>query len=250
AKELYKQWWQPADGSPDVELYQFMGKDNVTFHTVIFPSTLLATREKWTKLKTLSTTEYLNYQDGKFSKSRGTGVFGADCAQTELPPCVWRAYLLHNRPEHSDTAFMWENLQSMNNSLLLNNLGNFCLRPLKFLQKFYHGVVPAVRESDLADEDKAVLAELATIYAQYVQEMEEVKIRAGVQSVFALSALGNRYMQEQAPWKLADRPERRNVVMAVATQIVSTLLPLLQPIVPSVTAQLAEQLALTPQQLE
>lgn len=90
----------------EVELYQFMGKDNTTFHTVIFPSTLIGTKEPWTMMKTISTTEFLKYEvdektgkPKKFSKSRNTGVFGDDAIKTGIPSEVWRYYLLANRPE-------------------------------------------------------------------------------------------------------------------------------------------------------
>lgn len=127
-----------------------MGKDNVPFHTVIFPATLLGTGEEWTMMKNISVTEYLNYEGGKFSKSRATGshsnvwqpslcleslhvllrfshfvlpgVFGNDAMDTGIPVEVWRYYLLANRPEQQDTDFMWANLAAHNNNELLKNL--------------------------------------------------------------------------------------------------------------------------------
>uniref|UniRef100_A0A2N9FY19 methionine--tRNA ligase n=1 Tax=Fagus sylvatica TaxID=28930 RepID=A0A2N9FY19_FAGSY len=94
----WEKWWKNPE---NVELYQFMGKDNVPFHTVMFPSTLLGTDENWTLMKTISVTEYLNYEAGKFSKSKGIGVFGNDAKDTNIPVEVWRYYLLTNRPEES-----------------------------------------------------------------------------------------------------------------------------------------------------
>ena len=100
----WKQWWHNPQ---NVELYQFMGKDNITFHTVIFPSTLIGTEQNWTKLHTISTTEYLNYEKDpvtglpmKFSKRLSQGVFGDDAIKTGVPSEVWRYYLLINRPEN------------------------------------------------------------------------------------------------------------------------------------------------------
>lgn len=99
----WEKWWKNPE---NIELYQFMGKDNITFHTVIFPSTLIGTEENWTKLKQISTTEYLNYEidpetgkPKKFSKSRSVGVFGDDAKETGVASEVWRYYLLVNRPE-------------------------------------------------------------------------------------------------------------------------------------------------------
>lgn len=108
-------------------MVQFMGKDNVPFHTVIFPATLMGTGEKWTMMKSISVTEYLNYESGKFSKSRGTGVFGDDAQNTNIPVEVWRYYLLSNRPEQQDSSFTWENLAEKNNNELLKNLVSYIL---------------------------------------------------------------------------------------------------------------------------
>jgi len=128
----WEKWWKNPD---NVELFQFMGKDNVPFHTIMFPSTLLGTGENWTMMKTISVTEYLNYESGKFSKSKGIGVFGNDAKDTNIPPEVWRYYLLTSRPEASDTLFTWTDLQAKLNSELLNNLGNFINRVLSFIAK-------------------------------------------------------------------------------------------------------------------
>jgi methionyl-tRNA synthetase len=101
----WEKWWKNPS---QVESFQFMGKDNITFHTVIFPSTLIATRENYTKLHHISTTEFLNYEDIKFSKTNSTGVFGDDAKNSGIPAEVWRFYLLINRPETADTAFLWK----------------------------------------------------------------------------------------------------------------------------------------------
>lgn len=105
-----------------------MAKDNVPFHSVMFPACLLGTGEKYAMLKSLFATEYLNYEDGKFSKSRGVGVFGNDAQDTGIPSDIWRFYLLYIRPESQDSSFSWEDLARKNNSELLHNLGNFMNR--------------------------------------------------------------------------------------------------------------------------
>ena len=101
-KENWKKWWNNPD---HVKLFQFMGKDNVPFHTIIFPSTLIGTKINWTLLHHLNTIEYLNYEKTKFSKTKGVGVFGDHAESTGIPSEVWRYYLLSNRPETSDTDF-------------------------------------------------------------------------------------------------------------------------------------------------
>ncbi|GJY39541.1 probable methionine--tRNA ligase [Tanacetum coccineum] len=114
---------------------KFMGKDNVPFHTIMFPSTLLGTDENWTLLKTLSVMEYLNYEEAKFSKSKGVGVFGNDAKETNIPVEVWRYYLLANRPEVKDTLFTWADLQIKINNELISTLGNFINRVLCFIAR-------------------------------------------------------------------------------------------------------------------
>lgn len=159
----WQQWWQNPE---EVESYQFMGKDNITFHTVIFPSTLIATGDKWTKLHHISTTEFLNYEldedtgkPKKFSKSRGTGVFGDDAMKIGIPSEVWRYYLLINRPESQDTVFLWSDFVAKNNNELLANLGNFSNRAMKFLSSSFSGIVPKY-EGERHATDKAFVDEL------------------------------------------------------------------------------------------
>lgn len=134
----WKSWWQ----NQDVELFQFMGKDNVPFHTILFPGILLGTRENWTLLKNISTTEYLNYEDKKFSKRNGIGIFGGDIEKMPFPIEIWRYYLISVRPEGADTQFKWADLQSKVNNDLLGNLGNFCHRILSFVYKKHNKKVP------------------------------------------------------------------------------------------------------------
>ena len=138
--ENWRLWWQ---NPKNVELHQFMGKDNVPFHTVIFPSTLMGTRQPWTLLHQLNSTEYLNYEGGKFSKSRGTGVFGSDARDSGIPASIWRYYLLASRPESTDAAFSWSDFVAKTNSELLANLGNFVNRATRFVAAKMDSLVPA-----------------------------------------------------------------------------------------------------------
>jgi methionyl-tRNA synthetase len=112
----WESWWRNPD---KVELFQFIGKDNIPFHTVIFPSSLLGSGEKWTMLHHMSSTEYLNYEGGKFSKSKGVGVFGTDARDTGIPADVYRFYLFSNRPEKSDALFTWKDFQEKVNGELI-----------------------------------------------------------------------------------------------------------------------------------
>ncbi|KFD65297.1 hypothetical protein M514_00606 [Trichuris suis] len=121
----WKDWWM---GKEKVELYNFVGKDNVLFHSIVFPATLLATGQSYTMVSHISATEYLTYEDTKFSKSRGIGVFGTDAQDTSIPADIWRFYLLYIRPETQDSSFNWTDFALKVNSELSNNLGNFINR--------------------------------------------------------------------------------------------------------------------------
>lgn len=152
-----------------------MGKDNITFHTVIFPCTLIGTKKPWTKLHTISTTEFLNYEldpktgkPKKFSKTRNVGVFGDDAMATGVPSEVWRYYLLINRPENQDTVFLWNDFVAKNNNELLANLGNFSNRILKFLAGSLKKVVPAYPAGDKHPVDTAFVNELFAKFTKYV----------------------------------------------------------------------------------
>ena len=131
-----------------MELYQFIGKDNIPFHTVIFPSSLLGASDpvgsgkQWTMLHHMSSTEYLNYESGKFSKSKGVGVFGTDVMETGIAPDVWRFYIFYNRPEKADALFTWKDFQEKVNGALIGNLGNLVNRTLSFVSRYYEGTVP------------------------------------------------------------------------------------------------------------
>ena len=133
----WEKWWKNPE---QVKLYQFMGKDNIPFHTVIFPCTLIGTKENWTMLHHISTTEYLNYEDGKFSKSRKVGVFGDNAIETGIPSEIWRFYLLINRPEKADTLFTWKDFGVKINNELLMNIGNLSQRSCKLLFSKFEGV--------------------------------------------------------------------------------------------------------------
>ncbi|KAL0452019.1 UNVERIFIED_CONTAM: putative methionine--tRNA ligase [Sesamum latifolium] len=242
----WEKWWKNPE---NVELYQFMGKDNVPFHTVMFPSTLLGTGENWTLMKTISVTEYLNYETGKFSKSKGVGVFGNDAKDTNIPVEVWRYYLLTNRPEVSDTLFTWVDLQAKLNSELLSNLGNFINRVLSFIAKDpasgYGSIIPDAQGADSHPLTKALGEKVGNYVEQYIEAMEKVKLKQGLKLAMAVSGEGNAYLQESQFWKLykEDRPSC-SVVMKTSAGLVYLLACLLEPFMPSFSLEVLKQLNL------
>ncbi|XP_078161612.1 putative methionine--tRNA ligase [Carex rostrata] len=243
----WEKWWKNPD---NVELYQFMGKDNVPFHTVMFPSTLIGTGEKWTMMKTISVTEYLNYEAGKFSKSKGIGVFGNDAKETKIPPEVWRYYLLTNRPEVSDTLFTWADLQAKLNSELLSNLGNFINRVLSFIAKpagaGYDSIIPDAPNAESHQLTKTLAENVGKLVEQYIDAMEKVKLKQGLKTAMSISSEGNAYLQESQFWKLfKEDPAACAVVMKTAAGLVYLLACLLEPFMPSFTDEVLKQLNLS-----
>lgn len=242
----WEKWWKNPE---NVELFQFMGKDNVPFHTVMFPSTLLGTGENWTFMKTISVTEYLNYETGKFSKSKGVGVFGNDAKDTNIPVEVWRYYLLTNRPEVSDTLFTWVDLQAKLNSELLSNLGNFINRVLSFIAKDpasgYGSIIPDAQGADSHPLTKALGEKVGSYVEQYIEAMEKVKLKQGLKLAMTVSGEGNAYLQESQFWKLykEDRPSC-SVVMKTSAGLVYLLACLLEPFMPSFSLGVLKQLNL------
>lgn len=197
-----------------------MAKDNVPFHSVMFPSTLLGLGQGHTTVSHLMATEYLNYEDGKFSKSRGIGVFGNDAQDTGIPADVWRFYLASARPEGQDSNFSWSDLVTRNNSELLNNLGNFINRSLVFCEKNFDSIVPPVL---LTDDEFILLALVNREIKCYVQSMERSKFRDGIKHLLSVSRHGNQYLQTQQPWVLLkgtdDQKARAGTVIGLSCNL-------------------------------
>ncbi|XP_061470635.1 methionine--tRNA ligase, cytoplasmic isoform X3 [Rhineura floridana] len=240
--DQWEKWWKNPE---QVQLYNFMAKDNVPFHSVVFPCSLLGTGDSYTLVNHLIATEYLNYEDGKFSKSRGVGVFGDMAMDTGIPADIWRFYLLYLRPESQDSAFSWNDLMLKNNSELLNTLGNFINRAGSFVCKFFGGNVPSM---ELSHDDKRLLANITLELRQYNQLLEKVKIRDALRSILNIARHGNQYLQVNEPWKRikgsdADK-KRAGTVIGVAVNIASLLSIILQPYMPGVSAAIQGQLCI------
>lgn len=226
----WKQWWQNPD---NVELFQFIGKDNIPFHTVIFPSSLLASGMNWTMLHHMSSTEYLNYEGGKFSKSRGIGIFGNDVQDTGIPVDVWRFYMFYNRPERSDVTFTWKEFQQNVNGELIGNLSNLVNRTLTFVNRFYDGQLGSGPvDEDFVKQVKAKEDEITDL-------LEHAEERDALRAVFELSGFGNKLFQESEPWKLKnENPEKAKMVLRTLVFLIRDLGVLIQPFMPSTSERL------------
>ncbi|KAL8560718.1 hypothetical protein ACOMHN_063022 [Nucella lapillus] len=225
--DKWAQWWKNPE---QVEMYNFLGKDNVPFHSVIFPSCLLGAQDNYTIVNHMVATEYLNYEDTKFSKSRGSGVFGDQAKDTGIPADIYRFYLLYVRPESQDTSFSWDDLLLKNNSEMLNNLGNFVNRALMFLSNNFGGVV---QDMDLQEDDTHLLALITRELRAYIDNMDNGRLRDSVRNILTISRLGNQFMQANKPWvSVKGTPQekkRAGAVVSVSVNVSCLLSVLLLP---------------------
>jgi methionyl-tRNA synthetase len=232
----WEKWWRNPE---EVELFQFIGKDNVPFHTVIFPSSQLGTGEKWTMLHHMSSTEYLNYEDGKFSKSKGVGVFGNDARDTGIPADVWRFYIFYNRPEKSDAIFTWADFQEKVNGELIGNLGNLVNRTLTFVARYYDGRIPD------GEEDEILWTEIRRLEGEITGRLEWANLRDGFRSIFQLTSLGNKAFQDGEPWRTrTDDPPRAAALLRNLVYLIKDLAVLITPYLPATSERIAGQLGI------
>ncbi|MCX4661351.1 methionine--tRNA ligase [Streptomyces uncialis] len=191
----WKSWWYEADGT--VRYTEFMAKDNVPFHTVMFPATELGVREPWKKVDYVKAFNWLTYYGGKFSTSQKRGVF-TDAALDVLPADYWRYFLIANAPESDDSSFTWEHFAATVNKDLADTLGNFVNRVLSFSKKRFGDEVPAGGEP--GEAETRLGAETARLLAEYEEQMEALQFRKAAAALRALWSAGNSYLEEKSPW--------------------------------------------------
>ncbi len=236
----WERWWRTDKGADDVRYVEFMGKDNVAFHTVSFPATVLGSQEPWKMVDMLKAFNWLNWYGGKFSTSQKRGVF-MDAALEILPADLWRWYLTANAPEGSDTAFTWEQFASSVNRDLADVLGNFVNRILKFNESKFGGAVPEGGEPGPLEE--ALAAEVKARLTELTAQMEAIEVRKSAQTLRALWVLGNEYLQEAAPWTaIKTDPARAAVVVRTALNLAALYARVSAPFIPFAAEKIAEGL--------
>ena len=234
----WRRWWRTDAGADDVRYIQVMGKDNVAFHTVSFPATLIGSGEPWKRVDYLKSFNWLNWYGGKFSTSGKRGVF-MDQALELLPADTWRWYLTANAPEGSDTAFTWEQFQGAVNKDLADVLGNFVNRIVKFAESKFDGVVPA--GGSPGPREAQLLADLTERLAELTAQMEAIEIRKAAQALRAIWVLGNEYLAEAAPWTaIKTDPERVAVIVRTALNLVALMARVTAPFLPASAERIAE----------
>ena len=226
----WRRWWREDAGAGDVRYVEFMGKDNVAFHTVSFPATILGSGEPWKTVDVLKAFNWLNWYGEQFSTSRRRGVF-MDTALELAPADTWRWYLTAGCPEHSDSAFTRELFQSAVNRDLADVLGNFVNRIAKFCETRFDGVAPAGGEPGPLEQK--LYADVAAQLADLTAQFEAIEIRKSAQALRALWVLGNEYLQAAAPWTaIKTDPARAAVVVRTALNLAALFARVSAPVIP------------------
>ena len=234
----WKSWWIPSEseeakGKGKVDLFQFIGKDNIPFHTVIFPCTLLGSPHEWTKLHHMSSTEYLNYEDGKFSKSRGVGVFGSDAIETGIPADAWRFYIFYNRPEKQDYQFTWKDFMEKLNGELIGNLGNLVNRTLLFVNKYYEGKIPE------APVDEELWTQVKELEKKATEYLEWAELKDAFRTMFEISDICNKKFQATEPWKArTENPAVADSLIHNLCYVIKDLMIMMNPYMPQYTQKI------------
>jgi methionyl-tRNA synthetase len=230
----WRRWWRTDEGAADVRYTQFMGKDNVPFHTLSFPATILGSGEPWKLVDYIKSFNYLNYDGGQFSTSQGRGVF-MDQALGLLPADYWRWWLLSHAPETSDTEFTWENFQTSVNKDLADVLGNLVSRVTKFCRSKFGEAVPAGGATGA--REAALAADLDIRIRAYEGHMEAIEVRKAAAELRAIWVAGNEYLQAAAPWSVVKTdPDAAAAQTRLALNLIRLYAVLSRPFIPDAAA--------------
>lgn len=235
----WKDWWY---GAKDVRHVEFMAKDNVPYHAITFPATLLGTGEPWTQVDYLKGFSYLTYEGGKFSKSEQRGIFAEDAVK-EFPADYWRYWLMSNVPESSDTSFSFDLFAAVVNKDLNGVLGNFVSRVLKMTASKIGNEVPAGGE--LTSVENELIANLQQHTDDYFKYMNELEFRKALNELRAIWVEGNNYISVSEPWTVIKTDaERAATILRVCINLIRIFAILSAPIMPDIAAKMLAKLHL------
>lgn len=243
----WESWWKKSDNE-ETKLIHFIGKDNIVFHCIIFPATLMAMGDEYLLPDNVPANEFMNLEGDKISTSRNWAVWLHEYLE-ELPDKqdVLRYVLTANAPETKDSEFTWKDFQTRNNSELVAIYGNFVNRAVVLTHKYCNGSVPALGE--LTDFDRETLASLAELPVKIGDALENYRFREGLALLMDLARLGNKYLAETQPWQVIKTDaERVNTIMHIALQIAANLAIVSEPFLPFTAEKLRNQLSLSQQQ--
>ncbi|MFB7616199.1 methionine--tRNA ligase [Kitasatospora sp. NPDC056181] len=236
----WKSWWYEADET--VRYTEFMAKDNVPFHTVMFPATILGSRKPWKKVDYVKAFNWLTYYGGKFSTSQKRGIF-TDVALELLPADYWRYFLMAHAPESDDSSFTWDLFASVVNKDLADTLGNFVNRVLSFSRKRFGDDVPAGYAAGEAEERLG--AQIAELLAEYEAQLDALNFRKAAQSLRTLWSAGNAYLDEKAPWlQVKTDPEAAALTLRTAMNLIHLYAVVSEPFIPAAARAMRDAFAL------
>lgn len=240
-KDAWKTWWC---GSEDVKYAQFMAKDNLPFHTIMWPAMILGTREPWKMADGIKGFNWLTYYGGKFSTSSKRGIF-SDQALDILPADYWRYALMAMTPESSDSAFTWELFQVKVNKDLADNLGNFVNRTLKFAASRFKGTIP--EGGTLGEAEQRLQETCENLVAKLSGFLNNLEFRKAADTLCALWTVGNQYIDERAPWTLfKENREEAALVIRTCMNLVRLYAIASNPFIPFTSEQIFDALHLSP----
>ena len=242
-KELLPDSWEKWWKSEDTRLLHFIGKDNIVFHCIVFP-TMLRAEGSFILPDNVPANEFLNLEGDKISTSQNRAVWLNEYLD-ELPgkQDVLRYVLTANAPETKDNDFTWKDFQARNNNELVAIFGNFVNRALVLTGKYFDGVVPECDEMD--DYDRATLAEFESVKAELVRLLDTFHFRDAQREAMNLARIGNKYLADTEPWKrFATDPARVQTILHVALQITANLSIAFDPFLPFTTEKLRHMLAI------
>ena len=242
-KELLPDSWEKWWKSDDTRLLHFIGKDNIVFHCIVFPAMLRA-EGSYILPENVPANEFLNLEGDKISTSRNWAVWLNEYL-VDLPgkQDVLRYVLTANAPETKDNDFTWRDFQARNNNELVAVFGNFVNRALVLTSKYFAGKVPAL--GALTDFDRETLAELSTVREAIERELDNFHFREALKEAMNLARLGNKYLADTEPWKLAKTDmERVATILNISLQITANLAIAFAPFLPMSSEKLCKMLAI------
>jgi methionyl-tRNA synthetase len=243
-KELLPDTWQTYWKDPETRIINFIGKDNIVFHCIVFPAMMMAYGDNFQLPDNVPANEFLNLEGDKISTSRNWAVWLHEYL-VDFPgkPDVLRYVLTANAPETKDNDFTWRDFQARNNNELVAVLGNFVNRAIVLTHKYFEGKVPAAGE--YTDVDKQLFADIVAAKDSLSTNLDTFHFREALKDAMEIARLGNRYLQETEPWKLAKTDmERVATIMNVALQICANIAIAFEPFLPFMAEKLRRLLGM------
>jgi methionyl-tRNA synthetase len=233
--------WERYWLDPGTRIYNFLGKDNIPFHTIFWPGMLMAHGGVNLPYDVVGL-QYCNYEGDKISKSRNWGIFCEKVVQSGLDPDIWRYYLVYLIPETKDTEFRWDDFQSRINNELVAAIGNFVHRTLTFASNFLDGVVENVK---LGEEEKDAEKRVLEQVVEADRALQDVRLKDGLKSVLQIATIGNEFFQKSQPWVLIKTdPARCKTAIYCCVNICRVLAVTMAPFLPAASAKVSTVLGL------